>query len=103
MQPFASADVTVAKAKIIATHPISAFADLHLGTRDDNSCRGLLFRDVVMSGVEIKLVRHKKAASRSPFLVLSCNNERWRPSRSWRLVAYDWSEGPVHPAFEHKH
>ena len=57
-----------------------------------------------MSGVEIKLVRHKKAASRSPFLVLSCNNEMLVPLVILELVAYDFPEPPpVHPAFENKH
>jgi hypothetical protein len=66
MQPFASADETVARAKMIATHPINAFILASMfGTAMTIRAAGLLFREVVMSGVEIKLARHKRAAFKS--------------------------------------
>jgi hypothetical protein len=53
-QPFASADVTVAKANKMAAHPIRAFisASKRLSL-DDNSCGGLSFHDVVLTSTRI--------------------------------------------------
>jgi hypothetical protein len=54
MQPFASADVTVAKAKKMAVHPTSAFISASKNlSLDDNSCRGVSFHDVVLTSTQI--------------------------------------------------
>jgi hypothetical protein len=53
---------------------------LRIRYRYDNPCRGLLFRDVVMSGVEIKLARLKKRPLGRPFWLCLAITRGWRPS-----------------------